>query len=399
MNDYEFRYNNRFQQNNKDKLYLYLFRGQVILNAIIIFTYSALTQNLYLFIPIFLNLLALKVKLLPTNFSERFNFVFQIFFQAFIIAESYFYLISFSTRYYDWTLPSSIGLLLVSILVMYIPYTVVFFTPFRNKLLQLLLATFAFAVIAMGTVSIVTYGTILGFNPFISIMTDSRFLGTLVFLIMVLIMMRKWGYPYPHMRLDHRANWNVLIFLLLLCAWFTMWNAFGGGNSLLSSLYTFNFKGTNFSIRYLLSGLEAGIAEELLFRYVFLTVLLVAFKNFRFKIFYAAILSSLCFGIIHLSNVSAGQSLANTIDQVIFACGMGLLMCGIYLYTNLFYLPVIFHTLLDTLAFTTSGEMMSGKVTSVDALFTIIETIIFALIAIGLLISVYRRGQTQSYKF
>ncbi|GEO57869.1 hypothetical protein LBO01_09980 [Companilactobacillus paralimentarius] len=168
---------------------------------------------------------------------------------------------------------------------------------------------------------------------------------------------------------------------------------------MVSSLYTFNFKGANFNIRYLLSGLEAGIAEELLFRYVFLSVLLAAFKNFRFKIFYAAILSSLCFGIIHLSNVSAGQSLANTIDQVIFASGMGLLMCGIYLYTNLFYLPVIFHTLLDTLAFTTSGEMMSGKVTSVDALFTIVETIIFAFIAVSLLISVYRRDRTQSFRF
>lgn len=399
MNDYEFRYNNRFQQNNKDKLYLYLFRGQVILDTIIIFTYSALTENLYLFVPIFLNLLALKIKLNPTNFSQRFNFVFQLFFQAFIIAESYFYLISFSARYYDWNLPSSIALLLVSILVMYIPYTMVFFTPFRNKILQLLLATFSFAVIAMGTIGVVTYGTILSFNSFISVITDSGFLGAIVFLIMVLVMMRKWGYDYPHMRLSSQVNWKVLLFLLLLCIWFTMWNAFGGGKSLISSLYTFSFKGANFNIRYLLSGLEAGIAEELLFRYVFLTVLLVAFKNFRFKIFYASILSSLCFGIIHISNVSAGQSLANTIDQVIFAFGMGLLMCGIYLYTNLFYLPVIFHTLLDALAFTTSGEMMTGKVSGVDTLFTILETVVFAIIALGLLIAVYRRSQRQSFQF
>ncbi|MDT6952293.1 CPBP family intramembrane glutamic endopeptidase [Companilactobacillus alimentarius] len=152
----------------------------------------------------------------------------------------------------------------------------------------------------------------------------------------------------------------------------------------------------NFKIEYLLSGLEAGIAEELLFRYAFLTILLAVFQNFRFKIFWASLISSLCFGLLHLSNISAGQDLPNTINQVIFAFGMGLLMSGIYLYTNLFYLPVFFHTLLDTLAFTTSGELMTGKVTSLDNVFTIIEALIFVAIALMLLIAVYRRQNSRS---
>lgn len=396
MNNYEFSYNNRFSPNNKDKLTLNLFRGQVILNAIIMFTYSALTQNLYLFAPIILNLFALKVKLHPNNLTQRFNFIFQLIFQIFIIAESYFYLIAFSTKYYDWNLPTSLALFLVSILVMYVPYTLVFFGQFKNKLIQLLTTVFSFEFIAMGALSIVTYGTILDFNPLIAALSNSRFLGAIVFLIMILVMMRKWGYAYPGIRLSRNTNRLVLVFLLLLCIWFSLWNAYSGGKSLFSSFYTFNFKGVNFKIEYLLSGLEAGIAEELLFRYAFLTILLAVFQNFRFKIFWASLISSLCFGLLHLSNISAGQDLPNTINQVIFAFGMGLLMSGIYLYTNLFYLPVFFHTLLDTLAFTTSGELMTGKVTSLDNVFTIIEALIFVAIALMLLIAVYRRQNSRS---
>jgi len=147
-----------------------------------------------------------------------------------------------------------------------------------------------------------------------------------------------------------------------------------------------------------LSALEAGIAEELLFRYAFLTILLVAFRNFKYKIFYAPIISSFFFGLLHLGNITAGQNLANTINQMIFAFGMGLLMCGVYLYTDLFYLSVIFHTLLDGLVFSVSGQLMSGKVTLADNILTIIETVLFVIAAIVLLIAVYNR-RNRSYSF
>lgn len=207
-----------------------------------------------------------------------------------------------------------------------------------------------------------------------------------------------WGYGLPKMRLSRNANFKVLIILGIIGLWFIMWNAFGGGNNLLTSLFTFNFSGISFKPQYILSGFEAGIAEELLFRYAFLTILLAAFKNDNYRIFYAAIISSICFGIMHLGNITAGQSLANTLNQAIFAFGMGLLMCGIYLYTDLFYLPVIFHILLDTLVFSASGEMMSGKVTIADNIFTIIETLLFVAVAVALLISIYNR-RNRSFSF
>jgi CAAX amino terminal protease family. len=135
-----------------------------------------------------------------------------------------------------------------------------------------------------------------------------------------------------------------------------------------------------------------------LFRYAFLTILLEAFRRTKYKIFYAAVISSFCFGLLHLGNVTAGQSLANTINQMIFAFGMGLLMCGIYLYTDLFYLLVIFHTLLDTLVFSVSGELMSGKVTLADSIFTTVETLVFVIVAILLLVAVYNR-RNRSFGF
>jgi len=398
LNDFEFSYNNRFSNNNKDKIYFYLLRAQIILNAIIIFAYSATTKNLYLFAPIILNLLALYLKPNPNKLMDRINFVFQLFFQVFIIAESYFYLINLTTRYYNWNLPSSIGLLLVSLLVIYIPYIIVFFGSIQNKLLQLLAAVFTFEFIAMAALNIVTYGTILYFNPFVTTLSNSQFLSAIAFMIMILIMMHRWGYDMPKFRLSKDANYWLLGILLLISVWFIFWNAFGGGKTLFGALFGFNFKGVSFKIQYLLSGLEAGIAEELLFRYAFLTILLVAFRNYKYKIFYAPIVSSLCFGLLHITNVTAGQSLPNTINQMIFAFGMGLFMSSIYLYTDLFYLPVIFHTLLDTFAFSTSGELMSGKVTIMDNILTIGETSIFVIVAIALLVSIYnRRKQTFSF--
>ena len=394
-NNLEFSYNNRFSQNNKDKSYFILLKAQVILNALIFFWYSSLTKNLYLFVPIFLNLLALYLKPSPDKIINRMNYIFQLFFQAVTIAESYHYLINVSMRLYNWNLPSSIALMIVSMLVMYIPYVRVFFGAIENKLLQLLISIYCFAIISMSTLSIVTYGTILYFNPFISLITNSSFLGGITFMILIIVLMTRWGYGFPKMRLSNNVNWLVLSLVLLFSLWFVLWNAFGSGN-ILTSFFHFNFSGVNLKPQYILSGLEAGIAEELLFRYAFLTILLVAFKNSPHQIFWAAIISSLCFGLLHLGNLSAGQNLASTIEQVVFAFGMGLLMCGIYLYTDLFYLPVIIHFLLDTLVFSVSGELMSGKVTTADNILTIIETLIFIIIALLLLKSVYNR-RNKSY--
>ncbi|WP_368790693.1 CPBP family intramembrane glutamic endopeptidase [Companilactobacillus farciminis] len=394
-NNLEFSYNNRFSQNNKDKSYFILLKAQVILNALIFFWYSALTKNLYLFVPIFLNLLALYLKPSPDKIIDRMNYIFQLFFQAVTIAESYHYLINVSMRLYNWNLPSSIALMVVSMLVMYIPYVRVFFGAIENKLLQLLISIYCFAVISMSTLSIVTYGTILYFNPFISLITNSSFLGGITFMILIIVLMTRWGYGFPKMSLSNNVNWIVLSLVLLFSLWFVLWNAFGSGN-ILTSFFHFNFSGVNLKPQYILSGLEAGIAEELLFRYAFLTILLVAFKNSPYQIFGAAIISSLCFGLLHLGNLSAGQNLASTIEQVVFAFGMGLLMCGIYLYTDLFYLPVIIHFLLDTLVFSVSGELMSGKVTTADNILTIIETLVFIIIALLLLKSVYNR-RNKSY--
>ena len=394
-NNLEFSYNNRFSQNNKDKSYFILLKAQVILNALIFFWYSSLTKNLYLFVPIFLNLLALYLKPSPDKIIDRMNYIFQLFFQAVTIAESYHYLINVSMRLYNWNLPSSIALMVVSMLVMYIPYVRVFFGAIENKLLQLLISIYCFAVISMSTLSIVTYGTILYFNPFISLISNSSFLGGITFMILIIVLMTRWGYGFPKMRLSNNVNWLVLSLVLLFSLWFVLWNAFGSGN-ILTSFFHFNFSGVNLKPQYILSGLEAGIAEELLFRYAFLTILLVAFKNSPYQIFWAAIISSLCFGLLHLGNLSAGQNLASTIEQVVFAFGMGLLMCGIYLYTDLFYLPVIIHFLLDTLVFSVSGELMSGKVTTADNILTIIETLVFIIIALLLLKSVYNR-RNKSY--
>ena len=142
---------------------------------------------------------------------------------------------------------------------------------------------------------------------------------------------------------------------------------------------------TKSSWRYFLTAVEAGVAEETLFRFAILGVLFYAWRRWRNRLPLALATSSILFGLAHLTNVFA-QSWDNTLFQAVTAAGIGLFFAVVYVYTGQLWLAMLMHGLLDWTSFTSSGATtMSGKLTLSDWIATFIEVAFFILIAVWMM--------------
>jgi uncharacterized protein len=150
----------------------------------------------------------------------------------------------------------------------------------------------------------------------------------------------------------------------------------------------------------LLLALSAGICEEVLFRLIPLSVMMHA-DGGKEKIFTGCAVSSLIFGVFHGLNLIAGADPVNTLFQILYASGLGLIFAGIYVRTENLWLPIILHTILDfcnyALVADPSAEISAVLDESVDtfsAVFLIISTILFYISAF----LIYRRKDSSEEK-
>lgn len=373
----------------------FLFQVQISINTFIMFGAGLQQHNVEYFLLAILNLLALFIydssnrkKLIKIN---RF---FQIIFQSLIIPVSISLLIQSTS--YNWN-SWLIWIIIIYGIIMFIPYTIILIGPIKTTIMRLIVTIYMFVFNGLSSLDTMTMDTYVANNRIVKILSDSSFLGAIIFAVIIIIAMSEWGYGFPKVKLSKYINLKVLIAIGIFSIWFTIWNAFNSGNTLLGSIVSFNFN-AHFTASNFLSGLEAGIAEELTFRFAILTILLVLFKNYRFQIFYASLLSGLLFGLIHLPNATGGQSLSNTFLQVIFAIAIGIYFASVYLYTDCIAIPIFIHSLMDILVFAASGsQIMTGKVASGDYLFTIIEAFVFIIIGFILLMATYNRNKFRLY--
>lgn len=112
----------------------------------------------------------------------------------------------------------------------------------------------------------------------------------------------------------------------------------------LSSLDGFNFG--NF-INLLLLTIFIGIAEEFLCRGWLQNEFIERYGDTKKHIVLSLLFSSLIFGLIHFSNMLAGQDLFTTIVQVIQATSAGLLLGSIYYKTKNIWAVVFLHSIYD----------------------------------------------------
>lgn len=366
------------QSNDYHPILEYIYYSQILINTILVWA-NFFTTNQDIFSSIFLTLLNLGgiFVIHPKHDISIINTYFQAIFQIISNYLSFNYFILLTQDFLPWN--TSLGLVLTSIvfLLMYIPTSIIIW-PHIFGYISKLLMSFLLIITIMSSFSFVITKTILNNNTIAHLLSTTQVLDAVVLFITFSIIMKNWGFDLPSYKLAHKTSPRILIALFVICVYFLFKNSFGAGSNYFKTFYMFDFSGIHITLKYIFSGLEAGIAEETIFRYVFLTFLLMYFKNFKYKIFYSALINSTVFSLIHLLNLTSGQDIQNTLIQALGAFGIGMLFSAIYLYTGLFIWPVIMHSLIDILSFSQQGMIMSGKVT-IDYVLGMILLVLFYL--------------------
>ncbi|WP_204122316.1 CPBP family intramembrane glutamic endopeptidase [Lacticaseibacillus mingshuiensis] len=101
----------------------------------------------------------------------------------------------------------------------------------------------------------------------------------------------------------------------------------------------------------LLLGLAAGVMEEILCRGPLLFILAKHAPSAVSNTWFAAVVSAIIFGLLHLLNAGGAQSLWQTGLQVIYTMTFGLAMAALFLTTHNLLVPILAHTLFDTITY------------------------------------------------
>lgn len=154
-------------------------------------------------------------------------------------------------------------------------------------------------------------------------------------------------------------------------------------------------------IVFLLSNFLIGFAEEILFRGLISTTLLEFFGTGKDGIFKACFLSSLLFGLMHLTNYTGGNP-RGVIMQVIATFGSGVLYCAIYFRTGSLWLLILIHALEDIYAgiaelFSTGN---SGSAEDAAALINSYSTMLLIPAMVGLVLGLFllRKSKLEEVK-
>lgn len=220
-----------------------------------------------------------------------------------------------------------------------------------------------------------------------AVLISSGAVGAVSYFIMVTTVMRAWHLSWPGLKpqFGWGFSWWVLILLIVVDIWFTIWNAYGTGTNWKNMLFSYSISFNKPSLTLTMEALEAGIGEETMCRFGFLGCTLYLLKNVKHRVAWSVLISSVLFGAIHLFNL-AGQHFDMTMVQIISAISMGAFFAVVYLYTGQLWLTMLMHFLIDWSAFTISGSSsMTGGTYPMDWITLAVEVVIFVGIAIWMM--------------
>ena len=271
-------------------------------------------------------------------------------------------------------------------------YYVVMFAPFASEIggqLQWTVGRIVYLFWWMNIVLAMSIGFPLKFaGPHaFAVLISTGAVGAIAFFVMVTTVMRAWRLSWPGIKpqFGWGFSWWVLITLIVVDLLFTVWNAYGTGNSGKNMFFSYHFMWKRPNGTLTMEAFEAAVAEETLCRFGFLGCALYAFKNFANRIPYAVLLSSALFGLMHYFNLIE-QGFAMTTVQVLSAFSMGMFFAVVYLYTGQLWIPMIMHFLIDWTSFTVSGtSVMTGSVHAMDWITLVVEMIVFIGVSIWMM--------------
>lgn len=250
---------------------------------------------------------------------------------------------------------------LAYLLVMFVPVAFVVTRPIESvigRIAVLITAIFSGVVSAHSTFLLLP---ILKAPAVFEMVSDTGILGAFGFVITIWVLMRAWGLKGPTARFNRHAQAGLIGLIMIVGAAFSLWNAFSAGGSWATTFIHWDFRLRSATWQMFLSGLEPGIAEEWLYRFAVLTLLLQAFRHRKHQLDWAVWLSGGLFGLWHITNVFAGQPLSATIEQMIFAATLGWFLAIAYLYSGSILLPMAIHAAIDVLSMMASGSQTMVK--------------------------------------
>ncbi len=134
-------------------------------------------------------------------------------------------------------------------------------------------------------------------------------------------------------------------------------------------------------VKCILSGLNAGFIEEVAFRGLPVTLLLRNI-NKKSRVFVAPLFIGICFGAMHLFNLTAGEDPIKVYVTVVFAVAAGIVFGVIYAITGNLWVIILAHAIYDTATFICDPVEMDGFPWSnvVDITIMIVLAIIYIVI-------------------
>lgn len=243
---------------------------------------------------------------------------------------------------------------LVLLLLVDIPVVVVNFPVVKNWFMRLFMIFILYLNYSYNV------NRFLGTSGVIKAIIRSGVIIALATFILAFFITRAWQLKFQwNLKLGKSKNfqWLALILLLTFSVWFAFFNSFVTLAPSLADLLCFwqwDFSTFEVTLNSVLAAIEAGIFEETL-RYLNLVILLVAMRNFKYRMIFAIVISSILFSLSHLGNLGISTflikfDLETTLQQVVYTFGAGMLFAVIYLYTGKLWLSISIHGLVDLIA-------------------------------------------------
>lgn len=243
---------------------------------------------------------------------------------------------------------------IVLLLLVDIPVVVVNFPVVKNWFMRLFMIFILYLNYSYNV------NRFLGTSGVIKAIIRSGVIIALATFILAFFITRAWQLKFQwNLKLGKSKNfqWLALILLLIFSVWFAFFNSFVTlAPSLADLLYFWQWDLSTFEVTLnsVLAAIEAGIFEETL-RYLNLVILLVAMRNFKYRMIFAIVISSILFSLSHLGNLGISTflikfDLETTLQQVVYTFGAGMLFAVIYLYTGKLWLSISIHGLVDLIA-------------------------------------------------
>lgn len=152
-------------------------------------------------------------------------------------------------------------------------------------------------------------------------------------------------------------------------------------------------------VSLLLFCISIGIYEEFLCRAWIQNEFLERFGNNRKEVLISIFTSSLIFGVMHFINILAGQSIPETIIQVIQATGAGIYLGSIYYRTKNIWGVIILHSFYDFSLLLSDVNLIkdctSNPITGKLIPYYIVSTLIISVIYVLASIFILRKSKTN----